>query len=76
MVSPGGIIDVSSGVSATLSVCAARKASSRSASAGSVVARIAAASSAGVGRARLADGQRADGNAGGHLDDREQAVLP
>src|SRR4051812_226119 len=29
----------------------------------------------GVGGAGLADGKSADGDAGGHLDDREQAVL-
>ena len=31
---------------------------------------------AGIHRARLADGQRADRHAPGHLDDREQAVEP
>ena len=29
----------------------------------------------GIRGARLADGERADGDAGGHLDDGEQAVL-
>ena len=43
-------------------------------SASSFVARIAAASKRGIDRARLSDRERPDRHAGGHLDDREQAI--
>ena len=55
-------------------VCAARNACSFARRSGRVLARIAMASSAAFLAPAIADGERGDGNAGGHLHDREQRI--
>ena len=63
-----------SGASATDPVCASRHASSRRASASSSRREHRRGKQRCVDRAGLADRQRPDRNAGGHLHDREQAI--
>ena len=64
------------GSSATFAVCAARKASSRLGECGVRQGQHGGGKQRGVDRARLADGQRSDRNAGRHLDDGKQRILP
>jgi hypothetical protein len=63
-----------SGDAKTFSVWAARKRFKGQTDLRDASAQDRRASSAGVRRARLADRERSDGDAGGHLDDRQQRV--
>ena len=65
----------SCGASATASVCSARQASSRSASAAIAERQDGGGEQRGIDGAGLADRQRADRHARRHLHDRQQAVL-
>ena len=60
----------------TLCVCSARNSRSRVAQIRPRVREDRHREHARVGRARLADGERADRHAAGHLDDREQRIEP